>query len=235
DPRDALQVLARVFPVQRGLYEDKVANVWCALNVVVKLRQLFPVERLAILSAIVTLAATLPACVFAFLQPSRRRLLYALTCGSLAFFLFSFQVHEKSVLLPLLPASLLVLEEPVALMLFVNTGMFSMLPLLGREKLFLPSVALTLLYNLFLGPLGPVDVRKVPRWQAIFVWTSYATMAALTAAERLVPAPERYPDAHVVANVMCSCGLLVCLFAWYYVRLFGLVAESGAGAKKKVA
>ena len=27
----ALQVLGRLFPVGRGLYEDKVANVWCTV------------------------------------------------------------------------------------------------------------------------------------------------------------------------------------------------------------
>lgn len=39
-PSDLLQVVHRIFPVARGLYEDKVANVWCALNVVIKLRTL---------------------------------------------------------------------------------------------------------------------------------------------------------------------------------------------------
>ena len=31
-------VLHRVFPFERGLFEDKVANFWCALSVVVKLK-----------------------------------------------------------------------------------------------------------------------------------------------------------------------------------------------------
>ena len=41
---DIQQVLVRIFPVARGLYEDKVANIWCAINVVVKLRQILSVE-----------------------------------------------------------------------------------------------------------------------------------------------------------------------------------------------
>lgn len=32
------QVLVRMFPFGRGLFEDKVANFWCALNVVYKIR-----------------------------------------------------------------------------------------------------------------------------------------------------------------------------------------------------
>ena len=41
-----LQVVRRVFPFARGLYEDKVANVWCALNTVLKLRQLLSLSQL---------------------------------------------------------------------------------------------------------------------------------------------------------------------------------------------
>jgi alpha-1,3-glucosyltransferase len=41
---DIQQVFIRIFPVARGLYEDKVANVWCAINVIVKLRQILTVE-----------------------------------------------------------------------------------------------------------------------------------------------------------------------------------------------
>uniref|UniRef100_A0A671TE41 Alpha-1,3-glucosyltransferase n=1 Tax=Sinocyclocheilus anshuiensis TaxID=1608454 RepID=A0A671TE41_9TELE len=32
DPKQPLQVLHRLFPVGRGLFEDKVANTWCSLN-----------------------------------------------------------------------------------------------------------------------------------------------------------------------------------------------------------
>ena len=69
------QVLRRIFPIQRGLYEvsgfcsvyvhghdkmddecalwlgyqDKVANFWCAVSVLVKVRQILPVQVLLIL------------------------------------------------------------------------------------------------------------------------------------------------------------------------------------------
>lgn len=36
-----IQVLKRMFPIDRGLYEDKVANFWCAISPAIKLRQLF--------------------------------------------------------------------------------------------------------------------------------------------------------------------------------------------------
>lgn len=40
------QVFVRMFPFGRGLFEDKVANFWCTLNVVYKLRTQFDNESL---------------------------------------------------------------------------------------------------------------------------------------------------------------------------------------------
>eukprot|EP01121_Diplochlamys_sp_Union-15-3_P018501 TRINITY_DN6734_c0_g1_i1.p1 TRINITY_DN6734_c0_g1~~TRINITY_DN6734_c0_g1_i1.p1 ORF type:complete len:137 (+),score=7.68 TRINITY_DN6734_c0_g1_i1:246-656(+) len=42
----SLQVLARIFPVGRGLYEDKVANLWCSIEPFVKLKRIFTIEQL---------------------------------------------------------------------------------------------------------------------------------------------------------------------------------------------
>ena len=39
-------VLHRVFPFQRGLFEDKVANFWCCVSVLVKVRDLFEIPTL---------------------------------------------------------------------------------------------------------------------------------------------------------------------------------------------
>lgn len=35
---EILQVLHRLFPFARGIFEDKVANIWCVLNVIFKLK-----------------------------------------------------------------------------------------------------------------------------------------------------------------------------------------------------
>ena len=52
---DVLQVLFRVFPVQRGLYEDKVANFWCASSVFIKFKNLFDLQTLVRLRCVVAL------------------------------------------------------------------------------------------------------------------------------------------------------------------------------------
>lgn len=40
------QVIIRMFPLNRGLYEDKVANFWCAINIIIKLREMFEIHVL---------------------------------------------------------------------------------------------------------------------------------------------------------------------------------------------
>jgi alpha-1,3-glucosyltransferase len=123
--------VSRIFPFNRGLFEDKVANFWCASDVIVKWRRWLAAPGLVRLSTIFTAVAFAPM-VWGLLNggwlaakkkqgdnelqdkkrieascPTLVLLPYALLTSSLSFFLFSFQVHEKSVLLPLLPATLI--------------------------------------------------------------------------------------------------------------------------------
>ena len=82
--------------------------------------------------------------------------------SSLGFFLLAFQVHEKSILLPLLTTTLIILEEPVATTIFINTAMFSMFPLLKREGLVYPYCMITVMWNWLVGGYGP-DIGLVTR------------------------------------------------------------------------
>lgn len=38
------QVVHRVFPLARGVFEDKVSNFWCVLNIVMKIKETYKVE-----------------------------------------------------------------------------------------------------------------------------------------------------------------------------------------------
>jgi len=40
-------LLGRIFPLQRGIFEDKVANFWCASNVVFKWKNWFETGSMA--------------------------------------------------------------------------------------------------------------------------------------------------------------------------------------------
>jgi alpha-1,3-glucosyltransferase len=71
-----------------------------------------------------TVLAMLPASLDLLRFPTKRRFIYALFNVSLAFFLFSFQVHEKSILLVTLPAAMLVLEQTVFATWFIGLANF---------------------------------------------------------------------------------------------------------------
>ncbi|KAK9824694.1 hypothetical protein WJX72_012449 [[Myrmecia] bisecta] len=109
--QSALQVLHRLMPVRRGLFEDYVANFWCATHIAIKWKQIFSKEALVRVCAVTTLVAASPAMLQQLRCPSPRGLLICMANSSLAFFLFAYQVHEKSILLPLLPVTLLAAEE----------------------------------------------------------------------------------------------------------------------------
>lgn len=142
-----VQVLHRLFPVARGVFEDKVSNVWCCLNVVLKFKNVFTNLQMAKLCLIVTLLAVLPSSIDILLKPRLHKFLLSVINSSLAFFLFSFQVHEKSILLAAIPVALYFPVEPFPCFWFLSVSTFSMLPLLLKDGLLISYIALTVFYS----------------------------------------------------------------------------------------
>ncbi|XP_010553919.1 PREDICTED: probable dolichyl pyrophosphate Man9GlcNAc2 alpha-1,3-glucosyltransferase [Tarenaya hassleriana] len=143
---DFLTVVSRLAPFERGIYEDYVANFWCTTSTLVKWKRLFSTQQLKLLSLATTVLSCLPSMVQQILSPSNEGFLYGLLNSSMAFYLFSFQVHEKSILLPLLPATLLALRIPNHFSHLTFYALFSMFPLLCRDKLLLPYLMLSFLF-----------------------------------------------------------------------------------------
>ncbi|KAI9760733.1 MAG: hypothetical protein M4579_001471 [Chaenotheca gracillima] len=224
------QCIHRVFPFARGLFEDKVANLWCALNVVIKLRE-YPTAFLQRISLLATLASITPPCAILFLRPRPDTFLYALSATAWGFFLCSFQVHEKSVLLPLLPMTLaLALRNGAtpqvrAWVGWANAlGAWTMFPLLQREDLRIPYFVLTLLWSYLLG-LPPCSIsaywsphpnsdKSVNIGTTVLHLSFYILMVGWHFCEAFVPAPEGKPDLWVVANVgIGAAGFGIC-YLW---------------------
>eukprot|EP00727_Mastigamoeba_balamuthi_P012319 m51a1_g771 hypothetical protein (508) ;mRNA; r:576901-579065 len=136
DTATALQVVRRIFPVGRGIFEDKVANLWCALSPVVKLKAIVSQGAMAKISALATLVALAPIAL-----PLMRRGIK--------------QVHEKSILLPLLPLTLLAQDYPTVSLFGNMLASFSMYPLFLKDDVVLPYFVLTFSYvGLFLWLVG---------------------------------------------------------------------------------
>jgi alpha-1,3-glucosyltransferase len=235
------QLLFRVFPFSRGLFEDKVANFWCSLNVFIKLKS-YPIELLQRTSLLATLCAIAPPCLIIFIKPRKELLPLALSATAWGFFLFSFQVHEKSVLLPLMPMTVLLAGKEGlsrysrAWIGFANLlGVWTLFPLLQRVDLRVPYYVLTLLWAYLLGlPPTSVDVyrRMGSSWAEVGTMLLhggfYAVMVVWHVLEAFMLPPTNLPDLWVVASVgFGAVGFGICYF-WCMIQL---VVESGLFAR----
>ncbi|KZZ90545.1 glucosyltransferase [Moelleriella libera RCEF 2490] len=233
-----IQMIHRIFPFSRGLFEDKVANFWCSLNVVLKLRR-YPADSLQKSALGATLLSIIPPNLILVLKPDKKILPLAFAATAWGFFLFSYQVHEKSVLLPLMPMTLLLAGkqglngDTRAWVGFANLlGAWTMFPLLSRVDLGTPYAVLTLLWAYLLG-LPPFD------WTAPFMevgpaskqWATavvhavfYVFMGLWHVANGFVAPPVNKPDLWVVANVGVGCaGFMLC----YWWCCYKLLLDSG--------
>ncbi|GJQ11311.1 hypothetical protein GpartN1_g3102.t1 [Galdieria partita] len=129
------QALARIFPVSRGLYEDKVANFWCTLSPFVKMHRLLHSSTILLICSLLTTITCLPFVLMNWKQPTVTSLLVSFTSTSLCFYLFSYQVHEKQIILPVFISQFLSFDFPWLSFGFSMIGLTSMFPLFIRENL----------------------------------------------------------------------------------------------------
>jgi len=253
-----LQVVFRIFPFNRGLFEDKVSNFWCALDVVIKLKQKMEVPDLAKLCLGTTFALSLPSNIHLFFSPSHTTFLLSLVNTSLVFFLFSFQVHEKSILLAAIPVALLTfldLDNSVKTVVpwFLTITTFSMLPLLIKDGLLIPTLALSILYLTMainydqFSPVkdkyqartqSPVPVRPPTTFQLclkICKVISLSGCLVLTIMSTTYPPPVRYPYLWPLAVSVYSAAhfLAFALFFHYVQFTAGAESQSYPHSQKK--
>ncbi|MCJ1311348.1 Glucosyltransferase-like protein [Agyrium rufum] len=226
-----MQALHRIFPFARGIFEDKVANFWCVLHTVHKLNR-YSVPTLQRTSVTFTLMSILPTCMTISLASGAKKkvlLPWALAACAWGFFLFSFQVHEKSVLLPLLPMTALLAgkqglgTEIRAWVGWANVlGAWTMYPLLKRDELRIPYFVLTCLWIFLLGlPPTTFALYATPKSKGgltlvtkILHLSFYLAMTIWHVLEAFVPPPEGKPDLWVVINVVVGAAGFVLCWAW---------------------
>jgi len=207
-----LQVLHRLFPFSRGIFEDKVANLWYALSVAIDVRQFMATPVLVRCSFFATLVLLVPVGISLLTLPSKNRhviagassknnpalILLALVNSALAFFLASFQVHEKSLLLALVPAAMLVPYDPLMCTWFQVLGAWTMYPLLQKDGLscaylicIVGYVRLAWAYSSKMNPIATRD--RVQTVRLCIVSLSVFGMIVLHIAEICVSPPARFP------------------------------------------
>jgi alpha-1,3-glucosyltransferase len=103
------------------------------------------------LTFILTLASQLPALFYLFMHPTSTNFLSALTLSAYSSFLFGWHVHEKAILLVLLPFSLLCVRDRRHFAAFVPlavAGHVSLFPLLFTPHEWLIKVLYTVAWLL---------------------------------------------------------------------------------------
>ncbi|KAH7399254.1 glycosyl transferase [Pyrenochaeta sp. MPI-SDFR-AT-0127] len=239
------QSIHRIFPFSRGLFEDKVANIWCTTHTFHKLHR-YPIELLQRLALIATSAAILPPCLILFLKPKKQLLPLAFAAVSWGFFLCSYQVHEKNVLLPLMPMTLLLsgkeglLPSTRAWVGLANMlGTWTMFPLLKRDELRVPYFVISLLWAHLLG-LPPVSFSAyhegsrsgLTLFSKIVHLNLYIVMVIWHVVEAFYPPPADKPDLWVVANAIVGTGGFGICYLWCLWRLM-VKSEVFGKAKSK--
>lgn len=244
------QSIHRIFPFARGVFEDKVANLWCTFHTFHKLHQ-YPQAMIQRVSLLFTIISILPACMITSLCPWRELVPWAMASTAWGFFLCSFQVHEKSVLLPLLPMTILLgadgglSPEMRGWIGWANMlGAWTLFPLLKRDELRVPYAVLSLLWayllglpptslSLYISPYTKNGLRLPTR---LLHLGFYAVMLGWHVLEAFVEPPEGKPDLWVVLNVLVgAAGFGICyLWCTYQLILRGRVLEDYFGFQEHV-
>ena len=143
-------VFSRIFPVRRGIFEDKVATFWCTINIFIKLNNLFQLSHLFKFALILTIfGCTIPIySIFKCEKITKRICTQCFFIVSFAFYLFSFHVHEKTIIVPFLAYLLNLPHMKNILPSFTLIGMFSLFPLLKRENQIIPYYLTSIIFYL---------------------------------------------------------------------------------------
>ena len=211
-----IAVLTRIFPTQRGLFEDYVANFWCVSSLIIKWKRLVQPQMLFRLCTGATLAAFLPSMIAEIKRPSSTGFLLCLSNTAMAFFMFSFQVHEKSILIPLLPLTMLsssfsssntATGGGVLGPALIHSVMLSMYPLLEKDGLQDAYLGLLIIHlglvcllwrrgqkgtSSSASELNRKTNKTYSPWSQSPI-LSLAIIAAIHGIRATVPPPSRYP------------------------------------------
>ncbi|KAF7278925.1 hypothetical protein GWI33_007828 [Rhynchophorus ferrugineus] len=176
------QIISRLFPFKRGLCHSYWApNIWALYNVIDKTATLIlpklniPLENntvavmtgglvqefshtvlpdiVPLTTLLLVLLFTLPLMIkLLFMNKAPIHFLRCLVLCALTSFLFGWHVHEKAILMAIIPLSILAIMEPIDAKIFLilsTTGHYSLFPLLFPHSLLSVKVLLHILYSCY--------------------------------------------------------------------------------------
>lgn len=195
----------------------------------------FTNEQMAVVCLVCTLVAVLPSCLHLFCNARKDVFLLSLINTSLAFFLFSFQFHEKSILLVTFPIMLYFQTDPLFVLWFLHMATFSMMPLLALDQLVFPTVILTFIYLMLIriAILWIADNKiPSPQWDilslssisdnklliGLFYLSGLFGCMSLLFAQMFIQPPISLPFLFPLLNSAYSCVHFVMFFIYFNYR-----------------
>lgn len=198
-------------------------------------RENFTNEEMARICLGCTVTALVPSSINLLFNPKKKQFLYALINSSLAFFLFSFQVHEKSILIASIPVIMIFPLEPFMSFWFLQISTFSMIPLLVKDGLVSAYIGLSGMSFLmtkividntrnkkqenmnFLQILWNINFKKTKKWiEGLFIGfyvLSTIVQFALFFGYFYITSPENLPFLHpLLVSAFSCCHFLFFLF-----------------------
>uniref|UniRef100_A0A669BGL9 Alpha-1,3-glucosyltransferase n=1 Tax=Oreochromis niloticus TaxID=8128 RepID=A0A669BGL9_ORENI len=167
EPSQAMQVVRRIFPVARGLFEDKVANTWCSLNTLIKIKSILSVPTTVVeTDSAMTTQTGLKCNEICYACP-----FLVFVCSMLPLFL------KDGLLVPYIVTSLG--------FLFFSIYLLSALDHCSEDKLRLGA------YNKLFYWLPKMDLAFIVRWK---FYISIAAMVGLSIATAVLIPPPHLPD-----------------------------------------
>ena len=151
------------------------------------------------------------------------------------------QVHEKSLLLSLIPASLLLSNDPIIIIWYQILGCFSMFSLFIKDNLRIPYILIILLYLILIilqklfkpifhwnnqsnNQSNKQKFNNIPYyWKLSFVSLSIAGMFSLHQTELFIAQPQRYPDLYSALFAIYSTFNLIIM---YFITIYWLYTSN---------
>ena len=222
-------VFSRIFPFKRGIFEDKVATFWCVINIFIKLNKIFEIKNLIKLSLIFTvLGCSIP--IYAILKSkkiTKKICIHCIFIVAFSFYLFSFHVHEKTIIIPVLPFLLNMPYMINILPLFTLISMFSLFPLLQRENQVISYYILNIIFYI-IAKFGIkfISKEKEHKYKNIFLLGeifSFIMIILYHFIEYKIPPPEIYPWLYPRINATLSFSFFFELFLYSNYTLIKMI------------
>ena len=234
-------VLQRIFPIWRGIFEDKVATFWCVLNIFYKLSKLSQ-GLLIKCSLLLTVMSTIIPIICMLFGNNFSRQIFNLSffIVSFGFYLFSFHVHEKTIIVPYLAYLLCFFKIKEILPSFNLISMFSMYPMLKRENQIIPYFVLSFSFYIVIKIIiskykNSEEVKKENNLR-IFIFTlieiiSIIFIIGYHICEKIIPPPQKYPWFYPLINAVFSFTYFIFIFLISNIEILKL--SFGQNNKKK--